>query len=443
MTKPSRYNIYIPANGESDYVLYNSLSNALFRVNKRAIRAIQRVEKHQLDGQLMRALKDSRIWVEDDVDERAIFQTFHERYKYSGARAYLCLYVTYQCNLACEYCYLEYFMKGKSTELMKVETARAAAELAKRTVQDNNCAELVIVFTGGEPLLNIPVIDEVLGSLSPWAEARDIELMSIIFSNGTTPTERILDALSKYNLFFQITLAGAKDIHNKKRPYKRGGDTYEDIIMTLTLLRKHQVPFGIRVDVDRENYTSIAKMLDDLRENVGEEMYIKFFPIIPGAEASSLSWTSSCLALTELGELSTLWRIARAKGFKVMLTPLKKYVYCDYLTNRGYIVDPLGDVYKCGGAVGVKERRIGTLDSQGKIREATHWYYDWMTRSPLTVNKCRNCKFLPTCGGGCAGVAYDKHKTYHREDCREKYLTQERVKFYLEEVENAQSQILT
>ena len=434
--KPSHYNIYIPMGEELDYVLYNTLSGALFRVNRRAIEAIQKVREEQLNSWFVQELKDNRIWVEDGVDERAIFQTLHERYKYSGTRAYLCLYVTYRCNMACQYCYLEYFMKGKSSELMGVETARAVVELAKRTVRDNSCTELVTVFTGGEPLINMFAIHEVLERLSVWAKATDIEFRGIIFSNGTAPTEEIVDTLSKYNLFFQITLSGARDIHDKKRPFRGGEGTYEDVIKTLKLFRERQVAFGIRVDVDRENYASISEMLDDLRERVGEGLYIKFFPIIPGAEALSLPWTSYCLDLVELGKLSALWRLARAKEFRVMLNPLIKYVYCDYLTNRGYIVDPVGDVYKCGGAVGVKERRIGTLDNLGRIQEVSAQYYDWMSRSPLTVGKCRNCKFLPACGGGCAGVAYDKHKTYHREDCREKYLIKERIKFYLEEVQD-------
>lgn len=433
--KPSFYNIYIPMDKGSDYILYNTLSGAVFEINEEAVNAIQNVMERQLDTEFVQELKNNRIWVENSLDEREIYKTLHERHKYSGTRVYLTLNMTYRCNMACEYCYLEYFMKGKSSELMSAEILCSAIEFAKRTVRENNCTELVVCFMGGEPLLNTSAIEQALEKLDKWPGAK---CMSFICSNGTTITEEIVDALSKYNVFYQITLAGARDCHDRKRSYRSEKGTYDDIIKALELLKERRIGFGIRVDVDRENYVSIGEMLDDLGRRIGEGLYIKFFPIIPGAGVPFLPWTSYCLDLNELGSLSALWRLARSKGFKVVLNPLIRYTYCGYLTNRGYIVDSLGDVYKCGAAVGVQDRRIGTLDRQGRIQEVSHHYYDWMSRDPLTMDECKNCKFLPACGGGCAGVAYDKHKTYRREDCREKYLIMERVKFYAEEVQNAQ-----
>ena len=62
-----------------------------------------------------------------------------------------------------------------------------------------------------------------------------------------------------------------------------------------------------------------------------------------------------------------------------------------------------------------------------------HPYHDWMSRNPLLMERCRDCEFLPACAGGCAGISYDRHGTYHKEDCREKHLALERIKYYLEE----------
>ncbi len=430
--KVSQYNIYIPADGA--YVVYNTLTGALFKTNKEGIGAIQEVRKEKFNQETIQDLKKNGIWVDDTVDERKTFQVFHEHYKYSGNRAYICSYVTFKCDLACEYCYLEYFNFPGSKPVLSMsnETAWRVVDFAKNVVHDNHCSELVTVFTGGEPFLNFSAISTIIKKLDNWAKKQGVNYQSIIFSNGTALTEDIINELSRYNVFFQITLIGAAPIHNKKRPYKNGRGSYNTIIKTLELLKDYKANFGIRVDVDKENFDSIEEMLKDLTEKIGRGLYIKFFPIIPEPKMSP-SQTKLCFELNELGRLSMLWDLARKMGFKVVLAPLMKYVYCDYHTNRGYIIDPDGDVYKCGVAVGVKERRIGNLDSSGRLMMCSHQYYDWMSRSPLLIEKCRNCEFLPACGGGCAGVAHNIHSTYHMSDCRERYLTPERIKFYLRE----------
>lgn len=425
--KASRYNIYIPINGVC--VVYNSLTGALFETNMKGIKTIQEVRKEKFNKETIQELKKNGIWVDDTIDEIKIFQVFHERYKYSGNRAYICSYVTFNCNLACEYCFLKYFNLNKSAPPMSNKTACIVAEFAKNVVHNNHCSELITVFTGGEPLLNFYAVSTIIKKLDNWTKEQGVKYKSIIFSNGVSLTEDILNELSKYNnsVFFQITLAGSRSVHNKKRPFKNSSGSYDIIINTLELLKNYKSNFGIRVDVDKENFDSIEEMLEDIVEKIGIGMYIKFFPILqlyPQAKHH--------FELNELRRLSTLWKLARKKGFKVVLTPLIKYVYCEYHTNRSYILDPNGYVYKCGEGVGFKDRKIGSLDSSGRLTAITHQYYDWMSRSPLLMEKCRNCEFLPACGGGCAGVARSIHNTYHMSDCRERYLIIERIKFYME-----------
>lgn len=44
-------------------------------------------------------------------------------------------------------------------------------------------------------------------------------------------------------------------------------------------------------------------------------------------------------------------------------------------------------------------------------------FYDWMTRDPLENHECRECVYLPVCGGGCGSVSYNQSKTYHAPGC--------------------------
>jgi len=427
--KESQYNLYFNLD-ETTHVVYNTLTGATVETDKEGIKAIQETKEEKFDQKTIQDLAENGIWVDNNADESKIIEVLHEHYKYFGDRAYICTYITFNCNLSCEYCYLEYFT-GKPSLYMRNEIAQAVARFAKNIVLDNRCNELVTVFTGGEPLLNFSRISTIITVLDEEMRKQRIDYQSIIFSNGTSLTEGMLDELSQYRVFFQVTLAGSKEVHNRKRPYRNGKGTYDDIIRALTMLKDYEVDFALRIDVDNENFNTIEDMLDDIIEKAGTNLYIKFFPIIPGAK-TACPWIDSCFKLSEYRKLSTLWRLARQKGFKVLETPLIKLAYCDYHTNRSYILDPNGDVYKCGAVVGNKKLKIGSLNLSGELIGLNYRYHDWMSRNPLRMTKCHGCKFLPACGGGCAGVVHDIYDTYHGSDCREKYLILERVKFYLE-----------
>lgn len=49
--------------------------------------------------------------------------------------------------------------------------------------------------------------------------------------------------------------------------------------------------------------------------------------------------------------------------------------------------------------------------------DSPYAFYDWMTRDPLENHECRECVYLPVCGGGCGSVSYNQSKTYHAPGC--------------------------
>lgn len=417
--KTSFYNLYIPID-KADYILYNTLSGAVFKVNKEGIEAIQKLREEKLEQCLIHELKRNHIWIDDDVDEKAVFKVLRERHKYRGTRAYFCVYMTYDCNLACNYCYVANVIGIKRPEYLKGETLNAVIKFIKNSAQENGIKELFIVFTGGEPTLNISGVLKTLEILDSWTKKKGLKFKSLMWSNGTLFTRDIVQELLKYNIFVQIALAGSSKIHNKKR------GLYKNIIKTLRMFRESGLDFGIRVDVDKENFHSMEDMLDDLKERVGRGLYIKFFPILPGAKEDP--WSSLCLEERELTSISRLWTMATRKGFKVVINPLRRYEYCPYLTDYSYNIDPIGNVYRCD--LPGEEHKIGIISNNGKLLKQ-YQYYDWMCRDPLNMKKCESCKYLPACGGGCAGIAYYKYQTYHAGECHEKYLIKERIKFLL------------
>lgn len=64
------------------------------------------------------------------------------------------------------------------------------------------------------------------------------------------------------------------------------------------------------------------------------------------------------------------------------------------------MIDPHGDLYKCWSDIGIIERRVSVLDGNDADVNST-LLNDYMLYDPTEDEKCKDCKYLPLCMGGC------------------------------------------
>lgn len=147
------------------------------------------------------------------------------------------LQVTTACNLKCTYCY----QINKSQNSMSWETARAAIDqLIDRSYRDDsyinvhNSSGLIVEFIGGEPLLEIGLIQRATDYLvrklfemdHPWKNKTRFS----ICSNGLLYfDERVQSYIKKYNnlLSFSISIDGNKRLHDSCRIDAEGNGSYD------------------------------------------------------------------------------------------------------------------------------------------------------------------------------------------------------------------------
>ncbi len=156
--------------------------------------------------------------------------------------------VTKDCQLACKYCYLV----GKN------ETERMSFEIAKKTIDyvlDNrdlfNESSVVWDFIGGEPFLEIDLIDRICDYIKmqlfeknhPWFNSFRFSFST----NGINYHEEKVQNFIKKNLdhlSIGITIDGTERKHDLNRVYKtteRG--SYKDVVKNIPLWLE-QFPFG-------------------------------------------------------------------------------------------------------------------------------------------------------------------------------------------------------
>ncbi len=91
-------------------------------------------------------------------------------------------------------------------------------------------------------------------------------------------------------------------------------------------------------------------------------------------------------------------------------------------------------IYKCAALMGIRKLRVGKIEDENDMVLFPE-YYRQMARDPLALEKCRSCKLLPLCAGGCAAKAYFKNGSYYTGECMmtEDYLkswVMDYVKYY-------------
>ena len=148
--------------------------------------------------------------------------------------------VTHQCNLRCSYCYEGH----KSDKQMDLKTAQKCVDLlfaedarGSELVNDVDAHGLIIEFIGGEPFLEIELIDRTM----EYFLSRAVELnhrwatqyMINISTNGTLGDDpRVEQFMRKYSgrLSIGVTIDGAKEAHDACRVDLKGNGSYDRAI---------------------------------------------------------------------------------------------------------------------------------------------------------------------------------------------------------------------
>ena len=129
------------------------------------------------------------------------------------------LMITHACNLNCSYCYETH----KHNTYMSVNQAKKLIEQeAQLVMSDERFNEIQIDFMGGEPMMNFPLIREIV----EWLEDGAISVPWICFAstNATLLTDAVKDWLRLHKE--SIILSASYDGSMKMQSTNRGTDKY-------------------------------------------------------------------------------------------------------------------------------------------------------------------------------------------------------------------------
>ncbi len=268
--------------------------------------------------------------------------------------------VTQNCNLRCKYCYM---VNKNDDNKMTLQVAKDAIDYFLDNQEELFGDDCVILdFIGGEPLMEIDLIDEITDYFkletyrrhSSWFGRYRISISTngLLYSH---PKVQRYIMKNKDNISIGISIDGTKDKHDMQRVYPDGRGSYEDVEKNVKLWLKQYPDASTKVTIGHDDLKYVKDSIVHLW-NLG----IKF---VPANTVFENVWEDGDdkifeLQLKELADYiidNKLWNkysttlFGENIGFKQIEEEMNKN-FCG--TGRAYAVDSNGNLYPCVRYVG-------------------------------------------------------------------------------------------
>ena len=314
--------------------------------------------------------------------------------------------VTNNCNLKCKYCYAFNGSYGHKIENMSFETAD---EICKYLVTNYQSIK-EISFFGGEPMLNIEVIDFICNKITNYYNNSDIRnpIFSVI-TNGTIMSDQILEVIKKYNINVIVSLDYAStEVNDKNRVYFNNKGTFDTINKNIKeIIKKTGSIFALESTYNEEHIKKNISYIDIMKKNFSEygvklniisPVSNKFFYYSNEKLRNENSFGSQLNFFVENG----ICNQDILSFLKSIYSHSYSYYYCDALVGQ-IAISPMGDVYPCQMFIAsnintsLKKFCIGNIKEKNlnKQIEARKWFNEYNTKN---LKNCENCKIKSNCG---------------------------------------------
>jgi radical SAM protein with 4Fe4S-binding SPASM domain len=334
------------------------------------------------------------------------------------------LYVTTQCNLNCNYCYIIHYYRGIPKSEVKVLTVEdwehVIDQLYKSGIR-------ILNFIGGDPLLY-----KDLPRLINYAVKRGF--MGIELStNGTISVLRIgKEAISLLKNLndngFDVIINVSLDSPDKKANDENRG-RFDEVIAGLRQLTKDGFFISLASVISKKNYADIPKLVALANELKIKHIQLNsLIPVNPSqkydtiVDQSTLSDVSKIIQELQQEYASRIQIINRlVPSPTINMETFKKYkenevvynsslVGCGATTREVYIA-PDGKLIPCPLFMSLPEKYSKASLKDTSFREvwqndpAINEFREYLIK-PVLSDACASCEISKLCRGGCRAMSY-------------------------------------
>ena len=450
--QPSIFNTQVPLPDRNDVFIMNTFTDAQLIVSSDVAGLLDRLKASSevLDSfnveerTTLNELAEHGFVVKDGKTERDALEKFFNDVREDTTELRVTVLTTLQCNFACDYCLQgDHGDYNMTAEKMSMEDAVRVCDWVEGRFEENRPEKFSLMFFGGEPLLNLPVLYYVAERLWGASRRRGIEMVSNVITNGLLLRPEVVDRLLPYGLNgFKVTLDGDQETHDRMRPLRGGQGTFDKIIANIRSVAD-RCSIAIGGNFDEESVASYPALLEFLREQDFASSLVKvaFKPIIrtgpqPAATAAGLipltavdsggkplggacmtgtggGTGSPCDTCQFLDDKTDFLREETKKaGFEtidgVHMGP------CEIHRRHSYTIGVNGSLFACPGFAAEPTQATGHIDGrQNGRRHEMAATYDAVS----AWRDCDDCSFIPVCAGGCTVASHNELGDINTPSC--------------------------
>lgn len=403
--KLSKFNHFF-TNDNKKYV-YNILSTSIMEIDDDVYNSLFNNKLGNLSNEYIKELTEEGFIVGESTDEVANYQYFYDndRYVYNADILTVTFIPTYNCNLKCPYCYEGLNKVNKKIDIQGIDSIlKFINNNIAESKEGLSIKKLIVSLYGGEPLLCKKELIYFCNNVYKISNQYNLPIIFDMTSNFTLLDDEIIDLIKKYKIIVQVSIDGVKASHDTRRIYKNGNGTYDVILNNLKKMYEQGLKnqLTIRVNLDKETMSQ-ADEIYDLFSMYSNDVY---FGILAHYSGFNDGYENKCmdsecsnhLFVDKINDIYQTKKNYLAQNFG-------KQGACTLNSKNKFFIDCNLDVYKCDLLINHKECKVGTIDQDGNLLLNDN-YFKQMCHTAFKNEKCRNCKFLPLCGGGCAAQAY-------------------------------------
>jgi uncharacterized protein len=287
---------------------------------------------------------------------------------------------TEHCNFRCTYCY-EDFLVGR----MAAPMIEGVKRLIDRRIE--GLAALTISWFGGEPLLAVPVVEEISEHIVAVAkEHSQLQYEGDMTTNGYFLDVPMLERLVGLGIrSFQVSLDGPESVHDRTRVRADGGGSFRRIWANLVAIHESAAPITmlLRVHLTPENLPVMAEFLSEIRETFLSDQRFRLLlkPVerLGGPNDESMR----IVPPDERGRI--MWEL---EGVLLQGATVSRPLYtapeiCYASRPNSFVIRANGNVGKCTVGLTDPANRIGRLSTDGLLEidnaRLRPWLRGWTT----------------------------------------------------------------
>lgn len=366
----------------------------------------------------------------------------------AGVVKAMCLHVAHDCNLRCQYCFAATgdFSMGKRC-LLTFDVGKAAIDWL--VAHSGKRINLEMDFFGGEPLMNFPVVKDLVAYGRSLEERYHKKFKFTITTNALALDDEMIDFFNREMDNVVLSMDGRKEVHDRMRPTVNGKGSYE---LIMPKMKKFIKARGDKQYYVRGTFTAhnldFAKDVIHLADEGFEQLSIEPVVTDPAVDYALREEHLPCI-LAEYEKLANIYYDRRKNGkwfnffhFMVDLQGgpcLRKRLTGCGAGNEYVAVTPTGDIYPCHQFVGREGYLMGSVLTNAFDSDIQKTFHD---NHVLSKEKCASCWAKFFCSGGCAANAHAAHGDIAKPNDMECEMEKKRLEcaMALTTLENSRSQ---